>query len=176
MSKSKYFTTFLLILITLSIISCDNEVKSRQDKEFHFKEKISSLLNCLKEKTNIDKMKLDELLTLLKTYSLDDKQTIIDFFTKNYKLIQVCLADRKLPKLPDGTRLIDLNTVFSTKFDWSKVTECLLRKIMNNQIPTVESVLKQIRDGKYFDAVKIGMSFSQNENSIIKECLPIKIG
>ena len=174
MSNRKYFILPLLLLI-LTIISCDEIKKINPEKESRFKEKISSLLNCLKEKTNIDKTELDKLLSLLQTYSLDDKQTMIDFFTKNYKLIQVCLSNRKIPKLPDGTHLIDLNTIFAAKFDWAKVTQCLLSKITNNQTPTVETVLKKIRDGKYFKAVKIGLSFHRNGNSIIKDCLPIKI-
>ena len=177
MSSQKYFMRLVLLLLVLVIVSCDGNVtKSEPEKEARFKDKISSLLNCLKERTSIDKMKLDELLSLLKTYSLDDKQTLIDFFTKNYRLIQVCLADRKLPRLPDGSRLVDLNTIFSTKLDWSKVTQCLLNKISNTQMPTVESVLKQVRDGKYFNAIKISMRFGENGNSIFKDCFPIKLG
>ena len=52
----------------------------------------------------------------MKSSFIYDIKTIKEIITKNYDKIMSCLDKGNIPKLLDGTRLIDINKIFETKY------------------------------------------------------------
>ena len=140
--------------------------------------KFQSFVKCVEdkiEKSNIDDIPLDLISSLLITPQNADYKKIQELLTKNFDKIQDCITRGYIPRMPDGTRMVDLNTVFKDKYDFKKIIECLSNKVNNIDISPFKKLIQYINEGKYLEALREEFKLRNNGNLIMKECTPAKI-
>ena len=140
--------------------------------------KLMDFVRCVTEK--IDKSELNELtsqtvLSLMITNKQTDYKKMQETFTKYYDKISDCFKGGYIPKLGDGTSLINLDVLLKSKYNWSDFMQCLTSKVDNIEESPFKKIVDYINKEKYLDAVKEEFKLRNNGNTILKECMPIKI-
>ena len=140
--------------------------------------RLRSFAKCVEniiEKSNINDIPLDLVLSLLNNPQNADYKKFKETMTKNFDIIKECLIKSNVPKLPDGTSVVDLNNIFKEKYDWKKIIECLVEKVKNIDTSPFKKLIDYINEEKYLEALREEFKLRNNGNSILKECTPAKI-
>ena len=140
--------------------------------------KLRSFVKCVEdkiEKSNDNDIPLDLVSSLLTTPQNVDYKRIQELMTKNFDKIKDCLIKGNIPKMPDGTRLVDLNNIYKEKYDWKKIIEWLVDKVNNIDTSPFKKLIEYINEGKYLEALREEFKLRNNGNSILRECVPAKI-
>ena len=141
--------------------------------------KFQSFIKCVSdkiEKSEIDDIPLDSILSLMANNNLQKKdyKKFQELFTKNFEKLASCLVGN-VPKMPDGTSVVDLNSIFKEKYDWDNFISCLADKGKNLDNSPLQKLIQYINEGNYFDALREEFKLRNNGNKILKECLPSKM-
>ena len=141
--------------------------------------KLQSFANCVIEK--IDKSEFNEIssqvvLSLMMPSRQTDYKKLRETFTKYFDKISDCLVGGYIPKLPDGSRLINLDEILKTKYDWPNFISCLMSKINDIEDSPFSKIIKYINEEKYLEAIREEFKLRNKGNEILKECMPVKIG
>ena len=161
----------LSIILTLSIMF--NILKcSKNDLKF-----FKSTIECITKKGKLNEQSNE----LLKSVMANPTQTDIfkkveDLLTNNLDKIIVCIDFKNIPKFPDGTSILNLDSIFGAKYDWIKFLGCLLTKVTNKlNVSPLKDLIKYIYDGKYHKALREEFKLRNNGNTDVKECMPNRI-
>ena len=77
--------------------------------------------------------------------------------------------------MPDGTGVVDLNTIFKEKYDWNNFISCLFNKVKDIDKSPFQKLIEYINEGKYIDALREEFKLRNNGNMILKECMTTKM-
>ncbi len=141
--------------------------------------RLNDFYKCITEKTVIGNEAL-QIIKSLKSLNEEDlsdaMNKIRELLTNNYDSIKNCLEKGNIPKLPDGTNIINMNKVYSDKYDWTQFSKCLMNKvdIQNIRQSPLNNLINNINDGKYYNALREEFKLRNNGNSILRECIPYK--
>ena len=121
----------LFIFITLCIlIKCQNNTFTKNfniDKYISFiniKNRLNntkglrSFINCVREKSSLSNDNIKIITSLMISAFTYDVNEIKKILMQNFDKILNCIDINNIPKLPDGTSLIDINKFFEIKYDW----------------------------------------------------------
>ena len=140
--------------------------------------KLQNFIKCVSEKiqkSEIDDIPLDLVLSLMvNTPQKNDYKKLQELFTKNFDKLAGCLGG-SIPKMPDGTSVVDLNSIFKEKYDWDKFISCLMDKGKNFNNSPFEKLIQYINEGNYYNALREEFKLRNNGNKILQECMPSKI-
>ena len=140
--------------------------------------KLQSFVKCVSdkiEKSNIEDVPLDLVLSLLvRTPQQRDYKRLQELFTQNFDKISDCLGGT-IPKMPDGTSVVDINSVFKEKYDWDHFISCLIDKVKNIDNSPFQKLIQYINEGNYINALREEFKLRNNGNLILKECMTSKM-
>ena len=167
-NKFFIFNIFFTSLFYLSF--CQSPLRSQIN--------IGSFIKCVSEKIEkmeINDIPLDDVLSLLITSQTKDYKKLQEKFTKHFKEISPCLKGQ-IPKFPDGTSFIDLDSIFKEKYDWNSFITCILDKIIDIDMENspFEKLIDLINEGKYSEALREEFKLRNSGNNIIKSCTATK--
>ena len=168
--NSKSILIFILLLV---LNNCQHEFQSILNNK-----KLQTFVKCMKEKiesSDIQNIPMEMVQSLMVNSQKINYQQLQELFTKYYDKIKDCFAPGNLPKLPDGTTIVDLNTIFKDKYDWEDFIICLMEKINNLDDSPFKKLIDLINEEKYYDALREEFKLRNNGNVILKECMPTKI-
>ena len=55
------------------------------------------------------------------------------------------------------------------------ILSCLISKASNIEVSPVKNLIQNIKDGKFYEALREEFKLRNNGNSIVRECMPVKI-
>ena len=170
------FLNRYLIFITFSSLFYLNSCQSLFQNQVDIK-KLQSFVKCVSDKiqkNEIQNIPPEIVLSLLVTSQQKDYKKLQEIFTKHFEQISDCLAGN-IPKMPDGTSVIDINTIFKNKYDWANFITCLMGKINDIENSPFKKLIDYINEGKYMDALREEFKLRNNGNMILKSCMTTKI-
>ena len=169
----KSILTFL-VFASLSILNnCQHDFQNLLNNK-----KLQSFVKCMKdkiEKSDIKNIPMEMVSSLMVNNQKINYQQLQELFTKYYEKIKDCFPPGNLPKMPDGSNIVNLNTIFKDKYDWKEFITCLMNKIKEIDDSPFKKLIELINEGKYYDALREEFKLRNNGNIILKECMPTKI-
>ena len=127
------------------------------------------------EKNELNEISSSQVLSLLVTSQNTDYKKIQEVFTKFYDKIKDCMKGGYIPKLGDGSSLIDLDVILKDKFDWNNFMSCIMENIKDIDNSSFKKLIDYINEKKYIEAAREEFKLRKNGNEILKKCMPVKI-
>ena len=166
----KIFFIILINLFSIFKFQIINENNSTMNS-------FQKFVKCIKEKSNTKNKSKEIVNSILDSSNKNmNISKIQNLLTDNFDKIIDCLDLSNIPKFPDGTSIIDFDKLFATRYDWVQFLACLLTKITTKLADSpLQNLIKNINEGKYYNAIREEFKLRNNGNSGVRECMTFKL-